>query len=169
MARSRRLVPGLAALALLGACGDEAGPLVRVVLRSEVAVPTVVDRVTVDIVASRTDAGATCVAVTRGFELTDPSALPLRVAFAPGADYRAWVAFRVTWLRGGTTVAQRLLLVAVPESGVRTEEVVLDAACAVAGCAADQQCEGGRCSASLVPDPFDPARADTSLSCGTVP
>jgi hypothetical protein len=143
-----------AIVALAGGCGDEGGPAVRLILETTVAVPSAVDEVTVEATASRTPDGETCEAARRTFPLGSAADLPLRVLWEFGPEYRAWAAFRITWLRSGRVVAVRTELRAAPEDGVTEVRVALEPECLTRTCGVGEQCVAGACAGLPEPDPF---------------
>lgn len=148
----------LVLLPLLAACGSPTPRRsIRLTLAAEVGVPADVDRVELSFTASRTAAGATCLPVQEGWNLTQPSDLPIVVDFVPGDTYAAWLGLRVVWLKSGTPVDVRETTVPWPSDGVREVEIRLEQRCLGAGCAPDQQCLAGTCSPFESPRPLDPA------------
>jgi len=170
MAATAHVVRRLALLgaAAMAACAEpEPEPMVRLIVGSEAAVPAIVDEVLVEITASRTAAGATCIPSSRSFHLRGPDDLPLRVAYVPGRTYASWVAFRVTWMRAGATVAIRELLEPLGAPGVVELPVALESACLRAACGTDVQCARGVCTPFPTPDPFDPRLIDSGVRCNS--
>ncbi|MBN1774363.1 MAG: hypothetical protein JXB32_24090 [Deltaproteobacteria bacterium] len=163
----RRLAFVAAALAAAaGACGpEEEGPGVRLILETEVGVPTVVDTVDVEVTASRTASGETCTPQVQAFPLAAPSDLPVRILYEAGPEFRSWVAFRVCWRKSGAEVRAQTVLQPVPSSGIQEVRVELAGACLTRTCGAGEQCVAGACTPVPSPDPFDPALRVPGIDC----
>ena len=158
----------LVAAALAAACGcdsGEEGPGVRAILETEVGVPTVVDEVRVEVTASRAATGETCTPQVRAFPLAASSDLPVRILYEAGPEFRSWVAFRVSWRKGGAEVRSQTVLQPVPASGVQEVRVELAGACLTRTCGAGEQCVAGACTPVPSPDPFDPALRVPGADC----
>lgn len=156
-----------AVLALLaGACGPEdEGPGVRLIVETEVGVPTVIDAVDVEVTASRAAAGETCAPRLRTFALASSADLPLRILYELGPEFRSWVAFRVVWRKGGVEVRSQTVLQPAPDSGIQEVRVELAGACLTRSCGAGEQCVAGACTPVPSPDPFDPALRVSGFDC----
>jgi hypothetical protein len=160
-----------AAFALLlasAACAEQSDERrVRLVLDSEPAIPAAADEVIVEVTASRTEAGNTCLPAVHVFPLAAAWDLPIEIAYVPGPRYDEWVAFRVTWRRSGRDVARRVAISAFPDEGIRELPLLLETACLSRSCGAGEQCDAGMCVPLPSPDPFDPGLRDAGQACET--
>lgn len=156
------------ALAVLSACDGDVGVRIRLVVDSELSPPSDFDAVVVTAAASGTEEGRICEPVERTFPVESGRSLPIVVYFLPGAELRAWVAFRVEWRKNGVTVHRREVVRPIPDGGGIFEvRLLYEEACRDADCGPDGQCVAGVCEDLLLPGPFDdPSIVDPDLSCG---
>jgi len=153
---------------VVGGCGTEAPRTLRLIIDTDLSVPTEIDELRVTVAASRTPEGRICEPVTRSFPLRQETDLPLPVSIEIGAEYSSWVIFRVGAFLDGAEIEKlrRETMLSWPTSGIRDVSVNLEAACLRRTCGANEQCVNATCAGIQFPGILDdPSRRDRGVSC----
>ncbi len=130
----RRLLIALAGLWALG-CADPT--TVRVVVESDLAIPSALDEVVVEVGGRSASA-----------RLEDASSLPATLELRASGDALGPFEIRVAGTQGGAEVIAVTRSIAFQPGATTTVTIRLEAACVGVPCGAGQRCEGGAC----VPD-----------------
>lgn len=143
------------ALALFGSSCTEDLREVRLVIDSDLLIPSELDEVFVEITASRTPEGQVCEPARRSFELESSDALPLILAIEPREEYTSWVAYKVTGHERGDVVIEIESRVSWPSEGAHELELTLDRRCLELRCGSETQCVDGDCAVVPTPEVFE--------------
>lgn len=152
---------GLLALLLsfAAACKSKDDTEIVVAVWSDLAVPTEIDTVRVD-VTGPTDNSSNSFALTAGGE-ADETKLPVRLELVPLAAKNATFTVKATGLLGRTEiVSQSARVVFVPGQALLLK-LFLGRACEAVTCPADTTCASGACNQAIVVDnlpPYDPSK-----------
>ena len=136
-------------------CEGEAVDIARLIIESEVQVPSSFNEVEVSAATSKTSEGEFCTPVRRTFILTTNEDLPLIVDYVFGSEYKEWIAFRVVWRLTGVKVYEREIVRAFVAGERQEITVTFTEACVDIECGEDQQCVDGGCESIPSMRPFD--------------
>ena len=136
-------------------CEGEAVDIARLIIESEVPVPSSFNEIEVSAATSKTNEGEFCTPVQRTFILTRDADLPLVVDYVFGSEYREWIAFRVVWRLAGVKVYEREIVRAFVAGERQEIDVTFSESCLDRECGEDQQCVDGGCESIPSMRPFD--------------